>query len=117
MSDPACNQFAEYCVAAFEAADPASVYRRYLAAIAQRDVVAVLGVMTDDYARPLHELHCDRDFGPFFELWCESQMTLAILSSRIEGDCACVETSDGNTRRMVRMRRTGGRWRIDGEAP
>lgn len=98
------------------AADPLSAYRAYLAAIARRDFAAVTQAMSEDYARPLHELRGDRDFAPLFELWCASQVQpVVIISSRFEDGCVFIDTRAGSERGSVMLRIENGQWRVAGE--
>ena len=96
--------------------DPVYVYRLYLAAIARRDIDAVLAAMTEENARCLQDLRARDDFEPLFDLWCESQSApLVITASRIQGDRATVRTCSGKTFTTVELHRVGPRWRIAAE--
>jgi hypothetical protein len=96
--------------------DPVRTYRSYLAAIARRDINAVLAAMTDEHARSLRELRAGDDFEPLFDLWCESQsVPVVIMASRIQGDGASLRTRIGKALSTIELRRDGARWRIAAE--
>lgn len=95
---------------------PAAVWRKYLAAIADRDVEVVLETMTVEYARQLRALRPTRDFGPLFELWCASQPRLiSVTACFVAGDTATLEGREGRDLCRVQMRQVDGVWRVSAE--
>jgi hypothetical protein len=95
---------------------PLPAYREYLSSIAQRDCDAVLEAMTEDYGRQLRALRHTLDFGPLFELWCQSQGDVpAISRCQVEGDRATVEARGRTVWCRADLRWIDGRWRVDAE--
>lgn len=97
-------------------ADPEHAYRNYLAAIARHDIEAILEAMTEGHAQQLREMRRQRDFGPLFTLWCESQRDrLVITGCRIDADIATLTVRGRSLRGRIDMLWFDGHWRIAGE--
>ena len=92
--------------------NPAQAYGDFLAAVAKRDLDAVLARMTDSYAR--------RGFERDFATWCENYpRDLRVTGCRIDGDRATLETagrgSAGKVAGRVGMVLNGGMWCVGAE--
>ena len=100
--------------------NPAQAYQDFLAAVAQRDIDAVIARMTDAYARRLQASRARREFERDFACWCEKYpLDLRVTGCRVDGDSATLETSGhGATGRVagrVSMVLNGGMWCVGAE--
>ena len=98
--------------------NPAQAYGDFLAAVAKRDVDAVLARMTDNYARGLSHGRARREFPRDFAHWCDKYpRELKVVRCCIDGDTATLETSgQGDTLAgHVTMVLNGGMWCVGAE--
>jgi len=100
--------------------NPAQAYTDFLAAVAKRDIDAVIARMTDSYAGRLSACRSRREFDRDFAIWCEKYPAdLKVTGCRIDGDTATLETSGhgarGKLAGRVSMVLNGGIWCVGAE--
>jgi hypothetical protein len=96
--------------------DPMRAYRAYLTAVARREFATVIAGMTEACARQLLDLRDMPDFGPLFDLWCDSQHEPVIVTRcAIERDVATIDVRSRRTVGRVTLQLVDSAWRIDSE--
>ncbi|MDR3385690.1 MAG: hypothetical protein P4L92_01455 [Rudaea sp.] len=100
--------------------NPAQAYAEFLAAVARRNVNAVLARMSEDYSRKLRGYRSRHDFAQFFELWCaDYPQHRQVVACCIDTDTAILETThasdSGLAAGRVVMVLHDGRWRVGSE--
>ena len=100
--------------------DAVDAYEEFVAALARRDVDAVLGRLSENYGRGLRKSCGKMRFNALFELWCETYPRhLCVAACFVDGDTATMETQvevDGAPLPgRVTLVHDGATWRVDSE--
>lgn len=100
--------------------EPAAAYAEFVAAVARRDVEAVLARMSDDYGKSLRLNRHSRSFATFFKLWCENYpQHVEVSACCVDGDSAIleiqVEHAGAALAGHVTLELEGHAWRVGSE--